>query len=315
MASADLPIYPDQFPRVVSRNGFSIREDVLFTDAKGRQSESAQKKAEAVLEKWREVLPSLLEPTETILHVVKSCQAPVTPLEQLFLGLYAYGITSTALVLTNRRMIHLGVTGRGKWRRTLKSVRWGDLSDAKVKGLLSRVLLLKYVSGKKERYWRISAKDGRKLKAILAAVLPASRGEATAAQQMVSHCPDCRTDLILKVYRCDGCGLAFKDEKTLLKRTILIPGGGYLYSGFTVLGILSLFFEGLFLIEIVLYFLMALGALQPGRMQNGGFPSQADLWITAGVFALILCFRKMLEYFHGRRVIRTFIPLARPGQA
>jgi len=152
MANPALPIYSDQVPRVVSSNGLSLREDILLTDAKGRQSDSSRKKAEAVLEKWKDVLPSLLEPNETIFYVVKNCQAPVTPLEQFFLGIYAYGATATAMVLTNLRIIHLGVTGRGKWRRILKSVRWGDVSDARVKGWMGKVLDLKYASGKKDRY-------------------------------------------------------------------------------------------------------------------------------------------------------------------
>ena len=315
MANASLPIYSDQIPRLVSSNGLSIREDVFFTDAKGRQTDSSRRKAEALLEKWRDVLPPLLEPNETIFYIVKNCQAPVTPLEQFFLGVYAYSVSATTLVLTNLRIIHLGVTGRGKWRRILKSVRWGDLSDAKLKGWIGRVLDLKYANGEKDRYWRMQGKDGKKVKAILAAAIPASCAEASAAQGIVSMCPDCRGVLVPKNYLCHGCGLTFKDEKTLLKRTILIPGGGYLYAGFTVLGILSLFFEGLFLIEVFLYVLMAMGVMQPARGIDGSSPNQAALWVTAGIFLLIMSFRKLLEYMHGRRIIRTFLPLSKTGQA
>jgi hypothetical protein len=309
MANPSLPIHSDQIPRVLSSNGLSIREDLLFTDGKGRPSDGSRKKAEALLEKWRDVLPSLLEPNETIFYIVKNCQAPVTPLEQFFLGVYAYSISATALVLTNLRIIHLGVTSRGKWRRVLKSVRWGDLSEAKVKGWLSRVLDLKYANGEKERYWRIPGKDAKKMKAILEAVMPASCAEATSAQGIVSLCPDCRAALTRRNYQCPGCGLPFKNEKTLLKWTLLVPGGGYLYAGFTVLGVLSLFFEGLFLIETILYVLMAAGVTQPGRTADGRLPYEGDLWATAGILLLIITFRKLLEYFHGRRIVRTFLPL------
>jgi hypothetical protein len=315
MANPSLPVYNEQVPRLIPTNGLSIREDVFFTDAKGRQSDRSRKKAEALLEKWRDVLPPLLEPNETIFYIVKNCQAPVTPLEQLFLGIYAYGATATALVLTNLRIIHLGVTGRGKWRRILKSVRWGDVSEAKCKGWLGKVLELKYANGQKDRYWKIPNKDAKKVKAILAAVLPATRVEATAAQGIVSLCPDCRIVLAQKIYQCQGCRLTFKDEKTLLKRTLLIPGGGYLYAGYTTLGVISLFFEGLFLIEAILYFLMAVGLIPPTPAENGRFPTQADLWVTAGIFLFIIALRKSLEYLHGRRIIRMFLPLARTGQA
>jgi len=315
MANPSLPVYADQLPRMVSSNGISIREDVLFTDAKGRQSESSRKRAEALLEKWREVLPPLLEPNETIFYIVKNCQAPVTPLEQLFLGIYAYGATATALILTNLRIIHLGVTGRGKWRRIVKSVRWGDVSEAKVKGWLGKILELKYANGARDRYWKITGRDAKKVKAILAVVLPATRAEATGAQGIVSLCPDCRTALAQRIYQCQGCKLTFKDERTLLKRTLIIPGGGYLYAGYTTLGIISLFFEGLFLIEAILYFLMAVGLMPATAAENGRFPTQTDLWVTAGIFVVIIALRKSLEFLHGRRIIRMFLPLARTGQA
>jgi len=161
---------------------------------------------------------------------------------------------------------------------------------------------------------KIRGKDAKKIRAILAAVLPASRAEASAAQEIVSLCPDCRAVLTQKIYHCQGCRLTFKDEKTLLKRTILIPGGGYLYAGYTTLGVISLFFEGLFLIEVILYMLMASGMTHPARQQDGSFPSQGDLWATAGIFLLILALRKSLEYLHGRRIIRTFLPQNRAGQ-
>jgi hypothetical protein len=231
------------------------------------------------------------------------------------LGWHAYGVTATMLVLTNLRILHLGLTGRGKWKRVLKSVRWGDVAEAKVKGWIGRVLDLKYASGKKDRYWRVPGRDGRKIKDILAAVLPASRGEATPAQEMISLCPDCRNALTPQNYRCKQCGLGFKDEKTLLKWTLLIPGGGYLYSGFIALGIISVLVEGVFTLEAILYVLMAAGFVQPSRMQDGSVPARADLWITAAVFAVIAGLNKTLEYLHGRRVIRTFLPLKKPGQA
>src|SRR2546425_7974881 len=105
------------------------------------------------------------------------------------LGWHAYGVTATMLVLTNLRILHLRLTGRGKWKRVLKSVRWGNVAEAKVKGWIGRVLDLKYASGKKDRYWKVPGRDGRKIKDILAADLPAGRGATPPAQEMNSVCP------------------------------------------------------------------------------------------------------------------------------
>ena len=85
-------------------------------------------------------------------EVIKSSQAPLGTLEQFFVGWYVYRVTATRLVFTNLRLLHFGVGPGGKWDRTLKSVRWGDITSAKVKGWINRVLELRYANGTKETY-------------------------------------------------------------------------------------------------------------------------------------------------------------------
>ena len=71
-----------------------------------------------------------MELNEAALYVIKSCQAPLGTLEQFFVGWYVYRVTATPLVFTNLRLLHFGVGPGGKWNRTLKSVRWGDVTSA-----------------------------------------------------------------------------------------------------------------------------------------------------------------------------------------
>lgn len=310
MANADLAIYETHMPRLVSANGISVREDVLYTDAKGEPDERSKKRAEDALADLRDILPALLEPKETILFVIKSCQAPMGVLEQLFLGWYVYRVTATRLVFTNLRLLHFGVAGGGKWNRTLKSVRWGDVAEGKVKGWLNRMLVIACTNRKKEKYWRLRRKDSQKAKGVVNAVLPASRGETTSAQGFQSLCPECRAPLTAGNYQCTACGLKFKDEKTLLWRTLLIPGGGYLYAGMTFLGVLG-FVEGVLMLGLIFSLLLALGVVAPGTAEGGG-PVQAEEFWGATVFlAILVALYKGLEYIHCRRVIQNFTPLKR----
>jgi hypothetical protein len=315
MADVNLPIHGTQVPRRVSANGVSIREDVLYTDAKGNPDERGQKRADGALSALREILPSLLEPNEAVLYVIKGCQAPVGVLEQLFLGWYIYRVTATRLVFTNLRLLHFGMESDKKWNRTLKSVRWGDLLQAKTKGWINRLLELKYAKGTKERYWRLRRKDSQKAKVILEAVMPLSRGEATPAQGMEFLCPNCRAALTARTYQCASCGQKFKDEKTLLRWTLLIPGGGYLYSGLTFLGVMTFLTEGAFLLAVVYYALMALGLVAPETSANGRRMQAGELWTAVIVLAVFLGLNKAVEYLHSRRVIRKFLPLKAAGEA
>ena len=174
------------------------------------------------------------------------------------------------------------------------------------------MLELCYANGTKERYWRLPKKDGKKAQTILEAVLPLSRSEATPAQGFLSICPDCRAALTAENYQCSTCGLKFKDEKTLRWRTILIPGGGYLYSGMTLLGVLAFLSEGAFTLATIAFALMALGLMTPGTAENGQTMARPELWTTALILAIILALNKALEFIHGRRVVRSFIPLNKP---
>lgn len=311
MANTDFPVYAAQLPRILSANGVSIREDVLYTDAKGEPNDRSRKMAEEALADLRDVLPTLLEPKETVLFVIKSCQAPIGALEQLFLGWYVYRVTATRLVFTNLRLLHFGMRAGGKWNRTLKSVRWGDVTQAKVKGWLNKILALQHPNGTKEKYWRLKRKDAQKAKVIVDAVLPLSRGEATPVQGFQSLCPDCRAPLVAGNYQCSSCGLKFKDEKKLLQQTVVIPGGGYLYSGMTFLGVMAFITEGIFTVGAIFSLLIALGFVAPGTAEDGRPMQAREYWGAVIALGVLLALNKALEYLHGRRTIRNFVPLDR----
>jgi len=292
-----------------------LREDVLFTNQKGEPDEGRKRRALEALSSLREILPSLLEKDETVLYVVKTCQAPMGSLEQFLLGWNAYRVSATRLVFTNLRLLHFGMESDKKWKRTVKAVLWGDITEAKVKGWLNRKLLLRYANGTKEAYWRFQRKDSLKIKAVLDAVIPQSRGQATPAQGFQSYCPDCRAVLTAGKYECPSCGLRFKDEKTLLKRTILIPGGGYMYASMTLLGVIDFFTEGIFTLAAIFSILMAIGIVAPDTDANGRPAQPGEALGVALILLLFVGLHKGLEYIHGRRAIRTFLPWKKRGEA
>lgn len=305
MAKPDISVHPNQVLRLASLNGLRIREDVAYTNYKGEEHSGTLKRVSKILDKLGPVLQRILAPDEAVLYVARM-QAPVSLAEQLTMGWYLYRVSAATLVLTNRRIIQLLVDGGGKWRGNLRAVAWGDVAEAKVKGWLSRVLWLKYRNGRKDKYWRLKHADAKKIGVLAATLLPASSGESTAAQGMVALCPDCLATLTEKVYVCGGCGLVFKDERTLLKRSLLIPGGGYFYTGDTFLGVMDL------IAEVALMFLVFTSALaayatwgkapaKPGAMTGSGFLLSA-LWFLA-----LLALEKLVTIHHGRRFVRGFI--------
>jgi hypothetical protein len=300
---------------VTTTDGVQVREDVLFTDEKGEPDERRQRRAIDALSSLTEILPALLEKDETVLYVVGTCRAPMRALEQFLLEWDVFRVSATRLVFTNLRLLHFGMASDKKWRRTVKAVRWGDVTRAKVEGWLNRILWLRYANGKSEKYERLQRKDSQKIKAVLDAVIPPSRGQATPAQGFQSICPDCRAVLTPRKYECASCGLRFKDEKTLLKRTLLIPGGGYMYASMTLLGILNFITEGSFTLAALVWILMAVGVMTPKKTADGRVPQAGETPSVALILLVFVGLQKGMEYIHGRRVIRTFLPWKKRGEA
>ncbi len=222
MPNADLQFTEPNCPGLLQRTEYRFVRTFCLRTPRANRTIGAAGRAEEALASVHDILRILLEPNEAVLYVIKSCQAPLGNVGTI-LWWYVYRVTATRLVFTNLRLLHFGVGPGGKWNRTLESVRWGDVTNAKIKGWINRLLQFRYANGTKERYWRLPKKDGKKAPTILEAVLPLSRSGATPAQGFLSICPDCRAALTAGNYQCST--LKFKDEKKVRWRTMLIPGG------------------------------------------------------------------------------------------
>jgi hypothetical protein len=305
--TTQIPIHPDQSVRLSSHFGILLREDVAFTNRKGVEKKGIRKRAEQALDKLQEPLRKILEPDEAVLYIARGQLMPGM-IEQFFLGWYASYLAPATLVLTNRRLLHLFVRRNGSWNRGVRSARWGDLQDAKIKGLLSAKLHIKYRNGKKEVYWRLRGDDPKKIRLLLEVLLPTATSETSPALSMTSLCPECRTALTPGVYECPGCRLKFRDEKTLLRRSILIPGGGFFYTGHAFLGVLHFLLELFLLLELVLLGAAAMG-LWPLKPSPGQAHAERGGALVAAVFlAALLALHKGAITRITRNLVRGYIP-------
>ena len=307
MASPQLTVHTNQSIRMGTYASVPIREDTLFTDHAGDEKKGIRKRAEKTLDEHQELLRRLLEREETVLYVARA-QAPVGLLEQVTFGWYTYYVTSVVLVVTNRRLLHLLVTRDGKWKKSLRAVRWGDLTEAQVKSWLSPTLELVYRSDKKEKYWGLRREDAKKLKLLVSALLPASTGEATAAQGAASLCPRCFVGLTLGLYQCPKCNLTFKDEKTMVQRSLLIPGGGYFYTRQWFLAIGDFIAEAVILWLLIVSVALVIGVVKPPPAAPGEAAPLAANLAVVGIVGGILAVEKWFTIRHCRRFIREYIP-------
>jgi len=304
------PIHPEQNTRLASYEGVQVREDTLYSNARGKEKGSIRKRAQKAIAQLKDALQRVLGQDETVLYVARA-QALPSKLEEFFLGWLAYATHRGILVFSNLRLIYLITSGGGKWQRSIRSVSWGDIEEAKVKGWLRSALQIKYRNGTRETYWQLRGDDAKKIKVLLAALLPASSAETSPAQGMVHLCPDCFASLTAGVYQCPHCGLAFKDERTMVRRSLMFPGLGYYYAGHTGLAALDFLIEAFLLLELVVWALMALGLTGlPQPVSPGEAPTTiVSAWITVAFLAAILALKKWLTIRHCRRFIKEFIPV------
>lgn len=313
MPPKDLPIHSQRFAQITARNGIPIREDSLWANHNGDEKPRLRKRAEKALDNLQEPLKKILEADEVVLYVMPA-QAPTSVVQQLTLGWMTYYVTKTMLVVTNRRLLVFHVKqksfGRWEWGRRARSIRFGDLADAKVKGLLSRYIQLQYADGRKEKYWGLRRADAKKLERILEAAMPMRAAEATPARGPVSLCPSCFAGLEAKQESCRQCGQLFATTSEMWKRSVLFPGGGYFYVGQTGLGILDAFAESVLIGVIAFWLLIAAGFPEPvADLEPYATPALAA--IVAAFFGALLVLEKLITGLHARHFVKDFYPLSK----
>lgn len=306
MPAADISIHPGQTVRISSPGGIPLREDVLFTDARGVEPRGRNRRIKRAIERLQQPLGKILAPGEVVLYLTRGQIMP-GKLQRYTQGTQSHYLAPAALVLTNRRLLHLSLKWNGRWNRNVRSAQWGDVKEAYVTTRLYGRLFIEYRNGSKETYWRIPKSGALKIKLLLDVLLPAPPGETSETLSMVTLCPDCLTALTPGVYECHHCGRKFKDGKTLLVHALLIPGGAYFYVGLDLFGVLHAGIDTAIFAYMMLWVLAALGKAHP-PVRAGAPPTTFTYAALAIFLASALVFEICMSIRVARNAIKTFIP-------
>jgi len=280
--------------------GISIRIDVLSTNEKGEEKGSIQKPTQKVLLKLSPALQRILQPGESVLYAM-SARSPLSILEQLTSAWWTALLAACAIVVTNKRILLFPVKRAGTWRESVRAVHWGDLEEIRTKGLLVTNASFKFRNGTKATYTNLRRADAKKLNAIASALIPAASGEQTSAQGPAQLCPDCCAVLTAGQYSCPGCGLIFKNEKTMVLRSILLPGGGYFYTGHPLIAIIPAVVEAFLVLEILLVLFAGLASPKAVPELFTGLLLLVVFWALETAVTILHCRRYVRDYIPERR--------------
>jgi hypothetical protein len=207
----------------------------LFPGASRFLNARVQRRRHELLAAAASLLDRLLQPEEKILHVAQAFQQPpVTHL--LALGRLAQVYHQVLLVLTDRRLIEVLLTPRGKSPDTrLRTWIWKDAAKFEV-GWFRRITVTP-AKGKKQA-WALATGGDRKILKLLAPRLRerlAAEGTPTAMTLPYWHCPKCASAVSEDAARCGACGTAFRSSRLAAWLSIAFPGAGLFYAGHPVL--------------------------------------------------------------------------------
>jgi len=269
-----------------------LRAETAFTNAAGERRDNLEREQRKRFEVVRRLVAAVAEPGEDVLYVA-AATAPFSTMEFLTTGWILMSLKRCFLVVTDRRLLHVPLSIRGKSKRSIAEVRYSDVKAIRVEGLLNGFVDLIYPSGKKERFSQIRGYEKKKLAALL-------EGKASPApvpsQGVARHflCPRCARRWAGEE-TCPQCGLRFKNQKLAFWLALLAPGGGYFYANHFWLGIADAFAE-LFLL-VLLVFGLAAAAM--------GERDAAPVLVVAVVG---MALEKMISVYHVRHYLAEALP-------
>ncbi len=272
--------------------GLPINQTVAFSNHKGEFKERLKKQQLKLLAPFVPVLKQFLEPGEEILLAMRGC-SPMSFLEQFTTGWIVYYLKRCILVVTDRRILHFPAKGNYTPRHSIAQIRFGDVEEIKPSTFLSRKFTVLYKNGSREIFLQV--RDTPKLKAILAEITMTGQ-QPTAYRGRHHLCPRCTAPLKIGDYLCPSCKLEFKNARKARNLSILIPGGGYFYTGHPWIGIGDAIVET----TLTVLVLTALVNLLSGTGSEEPLPMVI-------IFGIVLVIEKLYTIYHARHYVKEYL--------
>ncbi len=269
--------------------GLPVDTRILFSNHKGLYKRRIEKNKTNLLRKLG-FLAQFLDADEKIVFVTTGC-SPYTTLEQLTAGaLWVMLLKRALFVFTNKRLLHIPTTWRFDYRGSIAQILYQDCRRLHVKG---GRLVAEYHNGRKEKFLYIPRCDRAVIKHFR---FSTSEFDRRSENPQRNHlCPNCAQVLPARTVVCPACGLEFKNRATGLTRSVLVPGGGYFYTGHPFLGVGDALGEAYLLI-------LALVSLGLALLGDG------EAMFTFLVFLAALTIEKLVTIYHSNSFLAEFIP-------
>jgi hypothetical protein len=269
--------------------GLPVDTGILFANHKGVYQPGIEKNKTKLLRKLG-FLAQFLDADEKIVLVTTGC-SPYSTFEVVTMGAVWVTLLKRALfVFTNKRLFHIPTTWQLDYRGSIAQILYQDCKRLQVSG---SGLVAEYHTGKKDRFANIPRGDRQIIKHFQ--FVTGDSDQRSEVPRRNHLCPNCTQVLPAGVAACPSCGLEFKTRAKVLTRSILLPGGGYFYTGHPFLGACDALGEAyLVILNLVVLFTGLLG--------------DAEAMAMLPVFLAILVGEKVGTVYHSNSFLDEFIP-------
>jgi hypothetical protein len=269
--------------------GLPVDRDTIFSDPKGNYKKRIEKRQRKLLVKTTFV-KFFLQHGERIL-CLSTGYSPVNILEQVLTGPAFLYFKRALFIFTDRRILHIPTRFNHSARSAISQISYDDCAHITLKG---RSLDVVYKNDRHECFHYLGSKERKKISALLESIAPKIK-DTGLHRQRVYLCPSCTNILQAQESICPTCKMAFKSSLNAKLRSILIPGGGYLYNRYMLPGVAVGLLETA-LLTCIVYSLASL---------NAGLPANIGM---IALFLGLLIAEKSITAFHAHHLIEDFIP-------
>ena len=277
------------FGRPLSIFGVPVERETIFSNHKGIYKKHIEKRQRKLIIKTT-FIKFFLHRDERLLCLTTG-YSPVSVKEQVITGPAFLFFKRAILVFTNKRILHVPTNFNGGARCAISQIRYDDCAALDIKG---RSLVVMYKNGTQESFPYLGRKEKKKIASLLDGIVQMSKA-SEGFHRRVYLCPSCTSPLEYGTECCPACKLEFKSGYKARMRAIFIPGGGYFYNHYNVLG----FTLGICEIAIYTHLLFNLMSFKAGMAVNFG---------TMAVLLCVLVCEKVATTFHSEQLTLDFIP-------
>ncbi len=272
--------------------GLPVDRETLFSNHNKVYKKRIEKRQRKLIIKLAFLKPFLKRDEQILL--ITTGYSPLASIAQYVTGFVFVYLKRSLFVFTNLRILHIPTTPGYQYKGSISQIAYTGCQSISLKG---GTLVVEYGKfGKVESFKSFPVADRKKIRTLLKkAPLSGTKGELAERAHL---CPRCAHRLEAKKFVCQNCQLKFKSKLAARIISIILPGGGYLYTRHYLIGFLTAVLE-LFLIFYIGYIAYFLN-----RALNDTQESILHLVLLGVIFLIV----KSIAVIHSNHFIDEFIP-------